>query len=101
MGSSRYDLLGRNRLPSILKAGLIGWSNHQIDRRQISKRKEPHLIHTCVWEPHIHERGRDSTCRRGSKTEREHGDIGHPELGCGKVPWGLPKVMAGDRRADL
>lgn len=61
--------------------GSSGGYNNQIDMRQIRKRKEPNLICTYLWEPHIQERARDSSCQRGSEIEGEHGYIRHSEGG--------------------
>lgn len=47
-----------------------------------------------IWKPYIHERVRDPTCVRGSETEMENEYIRHPELGTGKVPWRLQKLIA-------
>lgn len=46
--------------------GSSGWSNNLIDRRQISKRKQPNLIRTCVWEP----RGHESQRQKGTWVSR-------------------------------
>lgn len=56
--------------------GSFVWSNHQIETRRISKRKEPNLLYTRVWEP---------TNMRGSEAPhaQEVGDrkgTGHSEL---------------------
>ena len=44
------------------------------------------MIHTYVWEPCMHKRVRDPTCRRGWETKRENGDETHPEL---RMRWGV------------
>ena len=64
----------------------LGWSNDQIDLRQVSKRERLTKFNTYVWEPHIHksqrphaqERFRD---RKGIKVYNVH--------------WGLQSVIAG------
>lgn len=60
--------------------GSSGWSNSQIDMRQISKRKLANLLHMYVWEPHVCE-SETPTRTRVSEVEREseymrHGDLG-------------------------
>lgn len=50
--------------------GASGWSNNQIDMRQMSKRKQPHLICSYGWEPWVHKGIWDPTCKRVSEIER-------------------------------
>lgn len=63
------DALGERQIFLYPQAS-SGWSNFQREVRQISKRKQPNLIHMYIWELCIDEMVRDSTCTRCSEIER-------------------------------
>ena len=56
----------------------------------------------CIWEPHIHERGRDPHTR-ASETERENEGYWHSDLDEGQHPGALEgrKVICKSVRTDV
>lgn len=77
--SSHLSFVGEEQT-FLYSHGSSGWSNSQIDVRQISKRKLPNLIHTYVWEPHVCE-SETPTCTRVPEVESENEYMRHQELG--------------------
>ena len=70
-----------------------GWSDNQIDMRKISKRKQPNLIHTYVWKPHMHTVPGYPTYMRESETPHT-GEVQRQK-------GGLRYVRAGDEERCL
>lgn len=70
------DLWGNGKF-YFLSSGSFWWQNHQINKREIDKRKS-NLI-SRAWKPHV--RIREMTYMRCSETGKDNGCIWHSELG--------------------